>query len=113
MVDVRDADRRADAGDGYTITPLRMDGGNVIAYKRPPYDKGGQIVSIDGGSFKETELLENPASRSVRDVETRLSPQYSEIIYSQGHLYMSAVYASELTSTDTKKVHVIAFSAQG
>ncbi len=27
--------QRADAGDGYTITPLRMDGGNAIAYKRP------------------------------------------------------------------------------
>ncbi len=33
---------RADAGDGYTITPLRMDGGNVIAYKRPPYDKAAR-----------------------------------------------------------------------
>ncbi|KOG16427.1 PQQ-binding-like beta-propeller repeat protein [Streptomyces viridochromogenes] len=105
--------QRADAGDRYTMTPLRMDGGNVIAYKRPPYDKGGQIVSIDGGTFKETKLLENPASRSVRDVETRLSPQYSELIYAQGHLYMSAVYASELTSSDTRKVHVIAFGAQG
>ncbi|WP_369271579.1 PQQ-binding-like beta-propeller repeat protein [Streptomyces sp. R11] len=101
--------QRADAGDGYTITPLRMDGGNVIAYKRPPYDKGGQIVSVDGGSFKETKLLENPAARAVRDVETRMSPEYSEFIYSQGHLYMSAVYASELTSSADPKAHVIAF----
>lgn len=105
--------QRADAGDRYTMTPLRMDGGNLIAYKRPPYDKGGQIVSIDGGTFKETKLLENPASRSVRDVETRLSPQYSEIIYSQGRLYMSAVYASSSTSSDIRKVHVVAFGAQG
>ncbi|MFE5890395.1 PQQ-binding-like beta-propeller repeat protein [Streptomyces sp. NPDC056462] len=101
--------QRADAGDGYTITPLRMDGGNVIAYKRPPYDKGGQIVSVDGGSFKETKLLENPAARAVRDVETRMSPEYSEFIYSQGHLYMSAVFASELTSSADPKAHVIAF----
>ncbi|MFC8092293.1 PQQ-binding-like beta-propeller repeat protein [Streptomyces sp. NPDC057301] len=101
--------QRADAGDGYTITPLRMDGGNVIAYKRPPYDKGGQIVSVDGGSFKETKLLENPAARSVRDVETRMSPEYSEFIYSQGRLYMSAVFASELTSSADPKAHVIAF----
>ncbi|MFE5919491.1 PQQ-binding-like beta-propeller repeat protein [Streptomyces sp. NPDC056468] len=101
--------QRADAGDGYTITPLRMDGGNVIAYKRPPYDKGGQIVSVDGGSFKETKLLENPAARPVRDVETRMSPEYSEFIYSQGHLYMSAVFASELTSSADPKAHVIAF----
>ncbi|MFJ8534327.1 PQQ-binding-like beta-propeller repeat protein [Streptomyces sp. NPDC093591] len=105
--------QRADAGDGYNITPLRMDGGNVIAYKRPPYDKGGQIVSIDGGSFKETKLLENPAAQTVRDAETRMSPDYSEIIYAQGHLYMSAMYASELTTSDTSKSHVIAFGTTG
>lgn len=86
-----------------------MDGGNVIAYKRPPYDKGGQIVSVDGGSFEETKLLENPAARSVRDLETRMSPEYSEFIYSQGRLYMSAVFASELTSSADPKAHVIAF----
>ncbi|MFG1668686.1 PQQ-binding-like beta-propeller repeat protein [Streptomyces sp. Y7] len=105
--------QRADAGDRYTITPLRMDGGNVIAYKRPPYDKGGQIVSIDGGSFEETKLLENPSTRAVRDVETRMSPEYSEILYAQGHLYMSAKFASELGSSDTRKSHVIAFGASG
>ncbi|CAM5675776.1 hypothetical protein SVIOM74S_00230 [Streptomyces violarus] len=54
--------------------PLRMDGGSVIAYKRPPYDKGGQVVSMDGGSFKETKLLENPATETVRDVEAGMSP---------------------------------------
>ncbi|WP_128431440.1 PQQ-binding-like beta-propeller repeat protein [Streptomyces cyaneus] len=105
--------QRADAGDGYAITPLRMDGGNVIAYKRPPYDKGGQIVSIDGGSFKETKLLENPATKAVRDVETRMSPDYAEIVYAQGHLYMAAMYASELTTSDTSKSHVIAFGTTG
>lgn len=105
--------QRADAGDRYTITPLRMDGGNVIAYKRPPYDKGGQIVSIDGGSFKETKLLENPSARPVRDVEMRMSPEYSEILYAQGHLYMSAKFASELGSSGTRKAHVIAFGANG
>ncbi|WP_405583715.1 PQQ-binding-like beta-propeller repeat protein [Streptomyces sp. NBC_01092] len=105
--------QRADAGDRYTITPLRMDGGNVIAYKRPPYDKGGQIVSIDGGSFKETKLLENPSTRAVRDVEMRMSPEYSEILYAQGRLYMSAKFASELGSSDTRKSHVIGFGATG
>ncbi|WP_318656269.1 outer membrane protein assembly factor BamB family protein, partial [Streptomyces resistomycificus] len=102
--------QRADAGDDYTIMPLRMDGTNVIAYKRPPYDKGGQIVSIDGGSFKETKLLENPATESVRDVETSMSPDYSEILYSQGHLFMSDVFASSLGGSD-KDYLVIAFGA--
>jgi hypothetical protein len=103
--------QRADAGDDYTLVPLRMDGTNIIAYKRPPYDKGGQIVSIDGGSFKETKLLENPASASVRDAETSMSPDYSEFLYSQGHLYMSAVFASDLTSSDDEEYLALGFGA--
>ncbi|MFF4353218.1 PQQ-binding-like beta-propeller repeat protein [Streptomyces sp. NPDC001530] len=104
--------QRADAGDGYTITPLRMDGGNLLAYKRPPYDKGGQIVSIDGTSFKATKLLENPASDSVSDAESSMLPQYAEIIYSDGHLYMSQVYAHKPSSSDDKEYLAIAFGAQ-
>ncbi|MEU0073697.1 PQQ-binding-like beta-propeller repeat protein [Streptomyces sp. NPDC006332] len=103
--------QRADAGDDYTIMPLRMDGTNIIAYKRPPYDKGGQIVSIDGGSFKETKLLENPATESVRDAETSMSPDYSEFLYSQGHLYMSAVFASDLTGSDDEEYLALGFGA--
>ncbi|GHH90606.1 outer membrane protein assembly factor BamB family protein [Streptomyces capillispiralis] len=100
--------QRADAGDGYQLTPLRMDGGNVLAYKRPPYDKGGQIVSIDGASFKQTTLMENPATESVRNVETRMLPEYAEILYGQGGLYMSGVYASDYSTSD-KEYLVIAF----
>ncbi|MER6410545.1 outer membrane protein assembly factor BamB family protein [Streptomyces humidus] len=87
--------QRADAGDGYTIYPLRMDGTALIAYKRPPYDKGGQVVSLDGGSFKETKLLENPATDEVHDVEIAMSPEYSEVLFAKGRLYMSEVYADD------------------
>ena len=93
--------QRADAGDGYTITPLRMDGGNLIAYKSPPYNKGGQIVSIEGSSFKETKLLENPSTETVRGAETTFLPDYAEILYAEGHLYMSAVYADKPSSSST------------
>ncbi|MFI7403356.1 PQQ-binding-like beta-propeller repeat protein [Streptomyces sp. NPDC049541] len=106
--------QRADAGDGYTITPLRMDGGNVIAYKHPPYNKGGQVVSIDGGSFKETKLLENPAAGSVRDLEGTLSPDYSEILYSQGRLYLAGRFADKLSSSVSgEKVLALALGAGG
>ncbi|GAA2498323.1 PQQ-binding-like beta-propeller repeat protein [Streptomyces longisporus] len=106
--------QRADAGDGYTITPLRMDGGNVIAYKHPPYNKGGQIVSIDGGSFKETKLLENPAAGSVRDLEATLSPDYSEILYSQGRLYLAGRFADKPSSSASgEKVLALALGAGG
>ncbi|MGW2516622.1 outer membrane protein assembly factor BamB family protein [Streptomyces sp. NPDC001617] len=104
--------QRADAGDGYTITPLRMDKGNLIAYKRPPYNKGGQIVSIDGGSFKETKLLENPATGSARAAEATMSPDYSEILYAQGHLYMASHYADKASSTGEKYL-ALAFGTGG
>ncbi|MFE1324521.1 PQQ-binding-like beta-propeller repeat protein [Streptomyces sp. NPDC058741] len=101
--------QRADAGDGYTITPLRMDGGNLLAYKRPPYNKGGQVVSIDAGSFKQTTLLENPATRQVRDVETSMSPEYAEFLYGDGRLYMSKVYASKRSGISDKEYLAVGF----
>ncbi|MFE3161479.1 PQQ-binding-like beta-propeller repeat protein [Streptomyces sp. NPDC059224] len=110
----RQTGQRADAGDKYTITPLRMDGPNVIAYKNPPYDKGAQVVSIDGGSFKETKLLENPATAEVRAVETALSPTTAEVLYARGHLYLSAVYAHAAgSSLSAREYLVTAFGAGG
>ncbi|MFE9878048.1 PQQ-binding-like beta-propeller repeat protein [Streptomyces sp. NPDC005784] len=104
--------QRADAGDGYTITPLRMDGTNLLAYKRPPYDKGGQIVTVDGTSFKETVLMENPATQSTRDAESSMLPEYAEILYRDGRLYMSQVYADKPTSADDKAYLAIAFGTK-
>ncbi|WP_428934741.1 PQQ-binding-like beta-propeller repeat protein [Streptomyces sp. ACT015] len=106
----RQTGQRADAGDGSTLTPLRMDGPNLIAYKRGPYNKGGRIVSLDGGSFKETTLLENPATGPGHDAETGMLPNYSEVIYRQGRLYLSGVFAS---TSALKKDLVVAFGATG
>ncbi|MFI8189832.1 PQQ-binding-like beta-propeller repeat protein [Streptomyces sp. NPDC085946] len=101
--------QRADAGDGYVLSPLRMDGGNLLAYKRPPYDKGGQVVSIDGGSFEQTVLLENPATDTVRDVETSMLPEYAELLFSQGRLFMSQVFASARSGSGGKEYLAVAF----
>ncbi|MFJ6725696.1 PQQ-binding-like beta-propeller repeat protein [Streptomyces sp. NPDC091281] len=105
--------QRADAGDGYELVPLRMDGKNVIAYKRAPYDEGGQIVSVDGGSFKQTKLLQNPSTQSVRDAESRMLPEYSELIFARGHLYMAAVYADSSGAADEKEYLALAFGTTG
>ncbi|MFF4039464.1 PQQ-binding-like beta-propeller repeat protein [Streptomyces sp. NPDC001816] len=103
--------QRAEAGDGYTISPLRMDGGNLLAYKQPPYNKGGQVVSLDGGSFKATKLLENPATQDVRQAESTMSPEYAEIRYGQGRLFMSAAYAHKVSYD--KEYLLLAFGAGG
>ncbi|MGW1813964.1 outer membrane protein assembly factor BamB family protein [Streptomyces sp. NPDC002125] len=105
---------RADAGDDYTLTPLRMDGSNIIAYKEPPYDKGGQIVSIDGSTFKETVLMVNPDTEAVRDAETSFSIDYSEFIYEKGRLFISEKMISEpsksASSLDDKQYLVVSFT---
>ncbi|MFE1410703.1 PQQ-binding-like beta-propeller repeat protein [Streptomyces sp. NPDC058746] len=80
---------RADAGERYQITPLRMDGSNIIAYKEPPYDKGAQIVSIDGKTMKETLLLESPGDKANQQAQIAFSPDYSEYRYHNGKLFMS------------------------
>ncbi|MEU2059829.1 PQQ-binding-like beta-propeller repeat protein [Streptomyces sp. NPDC013455] len=105
--------QRAEAGDGYTLSPLRMDGGNLLAYKSPPYNKGGQVVSIDGGSFKAAKLLENPGTRNVHSAETSLLPEYAELLFGKGRLYMSAVYAHKRSSSYDREYLVVAFGTGG
>ncbi|MFF3392452.1 PQQ-binding-like beta-propeller repeat protein [Streptomyces sp. NPDC002669] len=101
---------RADAGDRYTMFPIRMDGGNIIAYRVPPYDKGGQVVSIDGGTFKQTVLMENPSDESIRDAETSFTPDYSEFLYNDGRLYLASMMVSKPHgSLDTDRRLVVAF----
>ncbi|HWU05291.1 MAG TPA: PQQ-binding-like beta-propeller repeat protein, partial [Streptomyces sp.] len=104
---------KADAGDRYTLTPLRMDGSNVIAYKEPPYDKGGQIVSINGSTFEETVLMVNPDDEAVREAETSFSTDYAEFLYEKGRLFISEQMVSEpskSSSLDDKQYLVVSFS---
>ncbi|WP_326661291.1 outer membrane protein assembly factor BamB family protein [Streptomyces sp. NBC_00385] len=103
---------RADAGDRYSMFPVRMDGGNLIAYKEPPYDKGGQIVSIDGATFKQTVLMDNPGDESVRDAETSFSSDYAEYVYGGGKLFISETMVSKPreSSLNDKEYLVVSFS---
>ncbi|CAM5588221.1 hypothetical protein GCM10010329_47740 [Streptomyces spiroverticillatus] len=96
------------SGERYTMAPLRMDGGNLIVYKFPPYDKGGQIASIDGGSGKQTLLLDNPADRAVRDAEQTMTLKLGEVRFHKGRLYMGTQLISDSSST-YKKYLALAF----
>ncbi|MFF0425983.1 PQQ-binding-like beta-propeller repeat protein [Streptomyces sp. NPDC004520] len=109
----RTVPEKADAGDKYTFVPLRMDGGNLIVYKAPPYDKGGRIVSVDGGTMKETLLLENPADKSVHNAETSFSLNGSEMLYGNGRFFISGTMVSKPrdTASDIKEYLIVAFSA--
>ncbi|MFD5423231.1 PQQ-binding-like beta-propeller repeat protein [Streptomyces sp. NPDC127069] len=100
---------RADAGEKYVMYPLRMDGSNIIAYKVPPYDNGGQVVSLDGKTMKETLLMQNPAAG--RDQEAGFAPDRSEIRYHNGRLFMSESLASKPYSDKEKDYLFISFAA--
>ncbi|WP_197287523.1 outer membrane protein assembly factor BamB family protein [Streptomyces apocyni] len=82
---------KADAGERGKIYPLQMDGSNVIAYRTPSYEKGGQVVSLDSRTMKETLLLENPAEGSVRQAETSFNfpDEGTEFRYGNGRLFIS------------------------
>ncbi|GGX82852.1 hypothetical protein GCM10010358_41300 [Streptomyces minutiscleroticus] len=103
---------RADAGDGYDMVPVRMDGGDIIAYKDGPYDKGAQIVSLDGGTMKETELLETPATDQVRDAISAMVPRSAELLYTHGRLFMAKDLLSKPYSADAKQYTAIGFGAK-
>lgn len=102
---------RADAGEKFTMFPLRMDGGNIIAYREPPYDKGGEIVSIDGSTFKQTVLMRNPSDEAVRDAETSFSADYAEFRYEQGRFFISEtmISAPRKSSLSEKEYLVVSF----
>ncbi|MET9963695.1 PQQ-binding-like beta-propeller repeat protein [Streptomyces sp. NPDC006326] len=103
---------RADAGERYTMWPLRMDGSNIIAYKEPPYDKGGQVVSIDGTTMKETLLMENPADKASQRAETAFSPEYSEYRYHNGKLFISRTTARKpYSATSDPEFLFVSFTA--
>ncbi|MFE7627460.1 PQQ-binding-like beta-propeller repeat protein [Streptomyces sp. NPDC057509] len=98
---------RADAGERFTVFPLRMDGNNIIAYKEPPYNAGGEVVSIDGSTFKETVLMRNPGDEAVRDAETSFSPNYAEYLYAEGRLYISETMVSEPRKSSFGKEYLV------
>ena len=103
---------KADAGERYTVIPLRMDGTNVIAYKAPPYDKGGQIVSINGSTLKQTVLMENPGDKAVRDVESQFSASFEDILYAKGRMFLSrpSFNKPSTVTPDEKEYVAVSFS---
>ncbi|WP_328299081.1 PQQ-like beta-propeller repeat protein [Streptomyces sp. NBC_00435] len=92
---------RADAGERFTMIPLRMDGSNLIAYKIPPYDGGGQVVSIDGRTMKETLLMQNPATKESQRAETQYVPYAAEYRYGNGRLFIARDNVSSKSSVAT------------
>ncbi|MGP3922339.1 outer membrane protein assembly factor BamB family protein [Streptomyces sp. 8N616] len=85
---------KADAGEKRTMVPLRLEGGDIIAYKYPTYDKGGEIVSIDPKTLKQSVLLRNDDS-SAR-TESNFRPEFNtDVVFENSRLYMGQHYVTD------------------
>ncbi|MEU1017572.1 PQQ-binding-like beta-propeller repeat protein [Streptomyces sp. NPDC005900] len=103
---------RAVAGDNGEIFPIRMDGGNVLAYKAHGYQKGAQVVSLDGKTMKETKLLETPSSEAVTDAISGMVPKSNELLYAEGRLFIGKKLLSRPYTKGEKQYVALGFVAK-
>ncbi|MER5255159.1 MULTISPECIES: PQQ-binding-like beta-propeller repeat protein [unclassified Streptomyces] len=103
---------RADAGEDGEMFPIRMDGGDILAYKDAGYNKGAQVVSLNGKTMKETKLLETPAAESVGSAISSMVPKSNELLYGNGRLYLGKELISKPYSKDEKEYTALGFVAK-
>ncbi|QPP08440.1 PQQ-binding-like beta-propeller repeat protein [Streptomyces bathyalis] len=104
---------KSDAGEKRTIVPVRMLDGKLIAYKKPTYDAGGQVVAVDPGAQGKQELYMRHPDDSAEDennlggISLREPP-----IYQNGRLFLHQTLISKRSSTSYGKYLGIGFGAQ-
>ncbi|MEV3990335.1 PQQ-binding-like beta-propeller repeat protein [Streptomyces sp. NPDC049837] len=90
---------RAPAGPQRTMTPLRMEGGEVLMYMEGSWDRGGAVATLapTGGSPKV--LLQHPASTA--EIESDFySPRYA---YADGRFFIASGRVSARNDTEEKQ----------
>ncbi|GGJ23806.1 outer membrane protein assembly factor BamB family protein [Streptomyces brasiliensis] len=88
-----------------SMAPVRIEGGNLVAYVKPSYDAGGQVVSIPtaGASHKPVKLLQNP--QGTAEIEDSFFD--GAVDWVDGRFYISS---TRLTGNDdTKEKLMLAF----
>ncbi|MFD8411684.1 PQQ-binding-like beta-propeller repeat protein [Streptomyces sp. NPDC059650] len=80
---------RTPAGDSRILTPIRMENGQLIAYRSAEQDKGGEVVAIPAAGGAPTALLRNPSGTAAPIEASFYSPQ---IDYVGGRLYISVTH---------------------
>ncbi|MCH0538300.1 PQQ-binding-like beta-propeller repeat protein, partial [Streptomyces sp. MUM 203J] len=53
---------RSPAGDGKRLTPVQMEGGDVLVYIEPGYQQGGAVAKVSASGGAPKVLLQHPAS---------------------------------------------------
>ncbi|MFF8832577.1 PQQ-binding-like beta-propeller repeat protein [Streptomyces sp. NPDC015131] len=90
---------RAAAGPERTMTPLRMEGGNVLMYMSGSWDKGGGVATLAPTGGAPKVLLQHPASTA--EIESDFySPKYA---YSGGRFFIASGRVSARNDTEEKQ----------
>ncbi|MFD8725509.1 PQQ-binding-like beta-propeller repeat protein [Streptomyces sp. NPDC059629] len=81
-----------------SMYPVKAEGGKLVAYVRPSYDAGGQVVSVPtaGASHRTTRLLQNP--QHTADIEGSFYD--GAVDWVDGRFYVSS---TRLTGSDQAK----------
>ncbi|MGW2963326.1 outer membrane protein assembly factor BamB family protein [Streptomyces sp. NPDC001220] len=81
-----------------SMYPVKVEGGKLVAYVRPSYDSGGQVVSIPtaGSAHTTTRLLQNP--QHTADIEDGFYD--GAVDWVDGRFYLSS---TRLTGSDDAK----------
>ncbi|MDQ1010272.1 hypothetical protein QFZ82_004757 [Streptomyces sp. V4I23] len=81
------------------MTPLRMEGGNVLVYMGASYDKGGTVATIAPTGGAPKTLLQHPASTAQIE-NTFYSPK---TVYADGRFFIAAGRVSASNDKEEKE----------
>ncbi|MBD0710757.1 MULTISPECIES: PQQ-binding-like beta-propeller repeat protein [unclassified Streptomyces] len=98
---------RSKAPDKQTMTPLRMEGSEVLLYVEPTYDKGGAVATLAPTGGAPKILLQHPQS-TARIEDTFYEPGYA---YGDGTFVVASGRVSAANDKEEKLVKtMMAFS---
>lgn len=90
---------KAAAPAGRVMTPLRMEGGNVLLYLEASYDKGGAIATLAPAGGAPTVVLQHPGSTT--DIESTFYS--SKIAYAGGRSFILSGRISASSDEEEKQ----------
>ncbi|MEU2393015.1 PQQ-binding-like beta-propeller repeat protein [Streptomyces sp. NPDC007369] len=93
---------RTPSGDGRTLTPIRAENGQLIAYRSAEKDQGGEVVAIPAAGGTPTALLKHPSGVAAPIEKSFYTPK---IDYVGGRFYIS-VSRLRAQGTDEKLLMV-------
>ncbi|MER7173271.1 PQQ-binding-like beta-propeller repeat protein [Streptomyces mesophilus] len=84
--------QRADSGGKTPLLLLRMDGRDLLAYRMGSTSTPGQVVRIDGRTFKQSVYLSVSPDDEGASVLRHFSPGTVEFRYANGRLFTAELY---------------------